>query len=99
MKLGIFVSELRENESLLDRLKGEKVGLFLVENGVYHAVIKENGNTSPVIQKQEADYYVLTEDLQTRGLTASEVANNVNVVTYDDLVDLMMNDYDKLIWL
>ena len=99
MKLGVFVNELRGNECMLDRLKAEKLGVFLVENGIYHAVIKENGRTSPVLQKQGANYYVLTEDLQTRGFTVSEVANNVNVVTYNDLVDLIMNDYEKLIWL
>ena len=99
MRLGVFVNDLRGNEGILDRLKAEKLGVFLVENGIYHAVIKENGKTSPLIQKQGADYYCLTSDLQTRGLTASEVADNVNVVTYDSLVDLMINDYEKLIWL
>ena len=91
--MGVFLSEWRENEEILGRLKAEKIGVFLVENAVYHAVIK-----SPLIEKQNRDYYVLTEDLQTRGFTACDV-DNINVVTYDNLVDLMMNDYEKLIWL
>jgi sulfur relay protein TusB/DsrH len=99
MKLGVFINELRGNEYLIDRLKAEKLGVFLVENGVYHAVIKENGMTSQVLQKQDAEYYCLLEDLQTRGLTSSEVDSLVNVVTYGDVVDLLMNDYEKLIWL
>jgi len=99
MKLGIFVNELRGNECMLNRLTAEKVGIFLVENGIYHAVIKESGETSPVLQKQGANYYVLIEDLQTRGFTHSDVDSKVNVVTYEDVVELIMNDYDKLIWL
>ncbi|MBI4753576.1 hypothetical protein HY793_04310 [Candidatus Desantisbacteria bacterium] len=99
MRLGVFVNELRGNECMLGRLKAEKVGVFLVENGIYHAVIKENGGTSPVLQKQGANYYVLTEDLQTRGLAPSDVDSRVSVVTYGDVVDLIMNDYEKLVWL
>ncbi|MEW5768487.1 MAG: DsrH/TusB family sulfur metabolism protein [bacterium] len=99
MRLGVFVSDLRGNEKMLDRLKAEKLGVFLVENGIYHAVIKEDGMISPLLQKEGADYYVLTEDLQTRGFTSSEVDSKVSVVTYLDVVDLMMNDYEKLVWL
>jgi sulfur relay protein TusB/DsrH len=99
MRLGVFVNELRGNEDILERLKAEKLGIFLVENGVYHAVIKENGKTSKVLERQDAEYYVLSEDLQTRGFTSTEVDNRVNVVTYNNLVDLIMNDYEKLVWL
>jgi len=99
MKLGIFVNELRGQERLLERLTAEKVGVFLVGNGVYHAVIKKNEETSSLLQKPEINYYVLIEDLQTRGFTSSDVDIKVNVVTYEDVVELIMNDYDKLIWL
>jgi sulfur relay protein TusB/DsrH len=99
MKLGVFVSELRANEDILDRLKADTLGIFLVENGIYHAVIKKDGKTSSVLNKEGVNYYVLTEDLQTRGFTHDEVDARVNVVTYGDVVDLIMNDYEKLIWL
>jgi len=94
MRLGVFISELRENE-LLHRLKAEKLGIFLVENGVYHAVIKEKG----LLQKEGANYYCLLEDLKTRGFTDSDCNSKINVISYDDLVELIMNDYEKLIWL
>lgn len=99
MNLGVFVSDLRGNECMLKRLKGEAKGVFLVGNGVYHAVIKEDGRHSDVLQKQGTEYYVLTEDLQTRGLTTIDVDSRVNIVTYNDVVDLIMNTYEKLVWL
>lgn len=99
MNLAVFVSDLRTNECILDRLKAEKVGVFLVGGGVYHATIKENNNTSPVLDKKGVNYYVLLEDLQTRGFTHADVNNKVNIVNYEDIVNLIMNDYEKLIWL
>lgn len=99
MKLGVFYSDLRGNHDVLFRLKAEKLGIFLVSNGIYHAIIKEKGEPSPVLQKQGADYYVLSEDLQTRGFSTDEVDSNVKVVTYSDIADHIMNDYDKLAWL
>ena len=96
MKLGVFLSELQGNESMLDRLKAEKLGVFLVQNGVYHALVRED---SKVLEVLGRDYYCLTEDLQTRGFTVDDVDSKVNVVTYNNVVDLMMNDYEKLIWL
>ncbi|MBI5183558.1 MAG: hypothetical protein HY999_04280 [Nitrospinae bacterium] len=99
MKLGIFYSDLRGNHDMLFRLKGEKIGVFLVGNGIYHATIKEKGEPSPILQKKEIDYYVLSEDLSTRGFSTDEVDSDIKVITYSDLTDLIMNDYDKLAWL
>ena len=46
-----------------------------------------------------ADYFVLKEDLDTRGLDESKVDSKVKVVSYGDVVDLIMNDYEKTAWL
>ncbi len=97
MKLAVFVSEYRLTADTLDRLTAEKLGIVLVGNGVYHASTKENGNPSPLLEKS-ADIYALSEDLETRGL-GGKVADNVKVVNYGDVVDLIMNDYEKLAWL
>lgn len=99
MKLGVFYSDLRGDHDMLFRLKAEKIGVFLVGNGIYHAIIKEKGEPSIILQKEGAAYYVLSEDLQTRGFSNDEVDSNVKVVTYSDITDLIMNDYDKLAWL
>lgn len=98
MKLAVFVSDYKITVDTLERLKPEKLGIILVANGVYHAVIKENGNASPLLKKS-ADFYALSDDLETRGLSTSGIAGNVKVVSYGDIVDLIFNNYEKTAWL
>jgi sulfur relay protein TusB/DsrH len=98
MKLAVFVSDYRITVDTLERLKPEKMGIILVQNGVYHAAIKENGNPSPILNSP-AEIYALKEDLETRGIDSSKVDSKVKVVTYGDVVDLIFNDYEKTAWL
>ncbi len=98
MKLAVFVSDFRNTVNTLDRLEAQELGIIFVQNGVYHAAIKEDGNPSPLLQKS-AKFYALSEDLETRGLAGSSVDSRVKVINYDDLVDLVFNDYEKLAWL
>ena len=99
MKLAAFVSDMRRTEQTYDRLTAEKLGVVLIQNGVYHAVVKENGQASPVLAKDGAEFYALKEDLETRGFGDGDVDGKVKVITYGDLVDLIMNDYEKTAWL
>jgi sulfur relay protein TusB/DsrH len=99
MKLVAFVSDYKMTVDTLERMKPEKLGIVLVQNGVYHATTKENGNPSPLLN-YSADYYVLQEDLETRGLTGDNIVDaKVKVINFGDIVDLMFNDYDKSAWL
>ncbi len=99
MKLVTFVSDYKMTVDTLDRLKPEKLGIILCQNGVFHATTKENGNSSSLLN-YTADYYVLKEDLESRGLTAENVVDDkVKVITFGDIVDLMFNEYDKTAWL
>lgn len=98
MKLGVFLSEYRTDSSILQRLSPEKLGIILVGNGVYHAAIKENGQSSQVLNLK-ANFYVLKEDLETRGLNGSNLDSRVKPVTYGDVVDLIFNEYEKLMWI
>jgi sulfur relay protein TusB/DsrH len=98
MKLAVFVSEYRLTADTLDRLSADKLGIVLVGNGVYHASTKENGTASALLEKS-SEIYVLSEDLETRGLGDRDIADNVKVVNYGDVVDLIFNDYEKLAWL
>ncbi len=98
MRLAVFVSDYKVTVDTLDRLKAEKLGIILVGNGVYHTTIKENGNPSPLLKKS-ANFYVLSEDLETRGISSSNISGNIKVITYSELVDLIFNDYEKLAWL
>ncbi len=98
MKLGVFVSDFNLTVDTLDRLKAEKLGIILVQNGVYHATTKVNGKASSLLDKTQ-NLYVLSDDVQIRGLKAEDVDKRVKVVNYSDIVDLMFNDYDKTAWL
>lgn len=98
MKLAAFVSDYRLTVDTLDKMKPEKLGIILVQNGVYHATTKENGNSSPLLETP-ADFYVLSEDLETRGLNSSAVDGKVKVINMGDVVDLIFNEYEKTAWL
>lgn len=98
MKLGVFVSDYQLGAGTLERLKSDQLGIFLVENGVYHAALAEGGKRSPVLDAAP-NVYALREDLETRGFAADAVDARVKVVGYGDVVDLIFNDYPKLAWL
>ncbi len=97
MKLGVLVSDYRNMDDTLSRLKADTLGIILVSNGVYHAKVKENGKPSPVLEKS-SNLYALSEDVQTRGLE-NEMDSRVKSITYNDLVDLILNEYEKIIWI
>ncbi len=99
MKLAAFLSDWRRTEDSLERIKADKLGVILVGNGIYHAVVKEGGKDSPVLSKAGATFYALSDDLEIRGYTAANVNSKVKVVSYGDIVDLIMNDYEKTAWL
>lgn len=99
MRLALFYSDLRGIESIYNRITAHELGVFLVSNGIYHAVLKENGKPSPILDKKDATFYILKEDLETRGFSDNEVDKRVKVIGYDDLIDLIMDKYEKLAWL
>ncbi len=99
MKLAVFLSDWRRTEETLERIKADKLCVILVENGIYHAVTKENGKDSPVLSKAGASFYALSDDIETRGFTAAQVNSKVKIIGYGDIVDLIMNDCEKTAWL
>ncbi len=99
MKLAVFLSDWRRSECTLEKMKADKMAIILVGNGIYHAVTKEEGRDSPVLSKAGANFYVLSDDLETRGYTAANVNSKVKVIGYGDIVDLIMNDYEKTAWM
>lgn len=97
MKLGIFVSDYKIPTDTLERMKADNLGIILVLNGVYHAVLKEGGKASALLGKTP-NVYALSEDLATRGLAPEQVDSRVKVVNYGALVDVIFNDFDKVAW-
>ncbi len=98
MKLGVIVSDFRNMDDTVSRLTADKLGLIFVGNGVYHTAIKEGGKKSSLLEKSK-NLYVLSEDAQTRGLTEAQIDSRVKAVTYNDLVDVIFNDFEKVIWI
>jgi len=98
MKLGVFVSDFALTTDTLERFKADKLGIILVQNGVYHATTKENGKASSLLDKTP-NLYALSEDIQIRGMKDADVDKRVKVVNYGDVVDLIFNEYDKIAWL
>ena len=99
MKLGVILSENVRTESTYERLQAEKLSVVLAGNGIYHAVIKTNGKPSGVLDKN-ADFYVLTEDLESRGFTSADLVDSkIKPIGFDGLVDLIMDQHDKFVWL
>ncbi len=99
MKLLVFLSDWRRTEDTLERLKADTMGIVLVGNGIYHAVVKEGKKDSPVLATKGANFYALSDDLECRGYAADKVNSKVKVVSYGDIVDLIMKDYEKTAWL
>jgi sulfur relay protein TusB/DsrH len=98
MNLGVFVSNYTQTTDTLERLTADKLGIILVANGVYHASMKEGGKASSLLEKT-SNLFVLSEDLQTRGIKESDVDSRVKVVNYDGVVDIIFNDFEKIAWL
>ena len=96
MNLGVFVSDYALSGDTLNRIKSD--GIILVSNGVYHAFLKEGGKPSPVLDKAKK-VYVLSEDVETRGLASCDMDKRVKTVNYGELVDVIFNDFEKLAWL
>ena len=98
MKLGVLVSDFRNMDDTLLRLEADTLGLILVSNGVYHAKVKEAGKQSAILEKSP-HLYALVEDLETRGFAETDIDSRVKAITYNDLVDLIFNEYEKIIWI
>lgn len=99
MKLAVFISDYKRLPDTFDRLDADKLGIVFVQDGVNYAALKENGKAADDILSKKADFYALNEDLETRGFTASDVDGKVKTIDYNGLVDLIMNDYEKLAWI
>ncbi|MEE9524856.1 MAG: sulfurtransferase complex subunit TusB [Thermodesulfovibrionales bacterium] len=98
MNLAVFVSDYKRLPDNFDRLKADKLGIILVQDGVNYAAVKENGKVADILSKG-TECYALTEDLQTRGFTDADVDGKVKIIDYSALVDLIFNDYEKLAWI
>ena len=71
------------------RLAQKGAAVLLIEDGVYAAL--ENTEKSDLIKNRLTDlnFYVLSSDLDIRGLSDSKIINGVLKIDYGDFVDLV----------
>jgi len=96
MNLHLVFSSPHASSALSDCIKNidPSDGLVLIEDGVYASIdsaLQDEINTLN-------QCYAIESDLIARGLSHASKANRlkINVISYDDLVDLTIN-YDKTI--
>ena len=71
------------------RLAKSNSSILLIEDGVYAAL--ENTSKSTLIKNHQQDltFYVLTNDIDSRGLTKMMMIDGVNRLDYAGFVDLV----------
>ena len=72
MKLAVFLSDWRRTEDTFERMKADKMGVILVGNGIYHAVVKEGGKDSPVLSQGRGKLLRLVRRSGNQGVYCSE---------------------------
>ncbi|MEW5817809.1 MAG: DsrH/TusB family sulfur metabolism protein [Spirochaetota bacterium] len=77
------------------RHKGNEVALYLLQDGVFHAVSGDKVMERMVAEK--ICCYCLEEDLVMRGFRKLNLIPQAKVSSYEELVDLMMEKYDSTI--
>lgn len=97
----LLVLKEKETDPLkwADRLreKGEEIGLILMLDAVYLA--RNSGENAPVMKRMiEAGVMVFTlrRDAERRGLIKT-LQPGVRLLDYDDLVDLMFSDGQRIL--
>lgn len=99
MNILAFLSHYRHGADILEKIRTSKLGIVFVGNGIYHVALKENNKHSSLLDKKDVKLYVLTEDIETRGFKIENIDERVRPVKYEDLVDLIFDKYEKVIWL
>lgn len=62
--------------------------VLLIEDGVYNAVTPSSNVVSAQERHTDIRFCVLAEDLQARGIQSMNLPAHVDVVTYEDFVEL-----------
>lgn len=77
------------------RSEGKVVDVFLLQDAVLAGVAKD-GALAPLLA-QGLGCYALGEDLQLRGYTAASLLPGVRAAGYDELAEMMMERYDRVL--
>ncbi len=78
------------------RLQGKKTGVYLLQNAVLGGVNEEAKKLIEAHINSGIDIFCSKEDLTMRGLTEKDLHPQIQISDYSNLVDLMMERYDKV---
>ncbi|MDY6965980.1 MAG: sulfurtransferase complex subunit TusB [Halobacteriota archaeon] len=73
---------------------GAKISVILLEDGVYWAVMSDKQER---LQECKAEIFAASDDLIARGF--DEPVSGVKVVDYEKIVEIIMEEYDRVITL
>jgi sulfur relay protein TusB/DsrH len=76
------------------KVGGHDIGILLVQDGVYS--IDRSCATSSYIKELGVPVFAIKHHVEERGLN-ERLAVDAKMVEYDDAVDLIMEQYDKVI--
>ena len=80
--------------------RGNKVTLFLIQNGVFCARRNVKDNPLDKLRKQSPAVRLEADDfsLRERGISSNALAEGVSVSNVDDLVDQLVQSGTKIVW-
>lgn len=73
------------------------MGVCLLQNAVLGGIDKETKMQTEALINLGINFYCLEEDLTMRGFDERDLHPHIQLYDYSDLVDLMMEEYDKVI--
>ncbi len=79
---------------------GNRVTLFLIQNGVFCARKNVKDNPLVALRQQSPSVRVEADDfsLRERGISGNALAEGVSVSNVDDLVDKLVDSGTKIVW-
>ena len=82
------------------RMEGNAVDVFLLQDAVLAGVAKDgapqSGALAPLLA-QGLGCYAVGEDLELRGYTAASLPPAIHAASYDELAEMMMERYDRVL--
>lgn len=77
--------------------KGINVGLVFIQDAVIGLV--KGSSIAEILENKNSNLniYALGSDLKARGIKPNKIISNAKIVNYNDLVDLIMDKYQKIV--
>ena len=80
--------------------RGNEVTLYLIQNGVFCARQGVANNPLTSLRQKASSVRVEADDfsLRERGISANALAEGVTISSVDNLVDLLVQEGNKIVW-